>query len=287
MTGPHRVASSDGVVVALHDLGGDPSAPVMLVCHATGFCARAYEPLAAELAGQFHLYGLDFRGHGDSSAPHNGEFGWDRFADDLLAVADDLGGGPFVGFGHSLGGGVLLLAEARRPGLLSAAYLWEPIVIPAARSSSDGEHVPGDDQMSTAARKRRAAFPSKAEALARYASRPPLNVLQAGALAAYVEHGMTTEPDGTARLKCTPEQEAATFEGGGKPTLEDLAEVGTPTTVAIGTTERGWTPAAFGPAIADALPNGRLERHRLLGHFGPLQGPATVGAMILDELGLG
>ena len=58
----------------------------------------------------------------------------------------------------------------------------------------------------------------------------------------------------------------------------------TPTTVAIGTTERGWTPGSLGPAIADALPHGRLDRHPLLGHFGPLQGPATVGAMILDAL---
>ena len=51
--------------------------------------------------------------------------------------------------------------------------------------------------------------------------------------------------------------------------------------IAIGTTAEGWTPATFGPAIVDALPNGRLEQHETLGHFGPLQDPVAVAASIV------
>lgn len=280
------VQSSDGVSIAVHDLGGRGGGgrergEVLVVCHATGFCGRAYEPLASELAGRFHVFALDFRGHGDSTVPANGNFDWAGMTDDLLAAVDAVSGGrPVVGAGHSLGGAALMLAEARRPGLLRAAHLFEPIVLPDGDAAELGS-VP----LADIARKRRPVFPSKAEALYRYASRPPLNVLQAGALAAYVDHGMEELPDGSARLKCTPESEAATFEASGKPTLEALGAVQVPVTIAIGTTERGWTPAMFGPAVAAALPDGRLERHPLLGHFGPLQGPATVGTMILAAVG--
>jgi pimeloyl-ACP methyl ester carboxylesterase len=280
--------SSDGVRVAVHDLtpkgGGDPAAgpesESLIVCHATGFCGRAYQPLADELAGRFHVYALDFRGHGDTAAPEDGDFSWHAMADDLLAaVATISAGRPVAAFGHSLGGGVLLLAEARHPGTLRAALLYEPIVLPAG-----GRTPLGPDPMSAIARRRRAVFSSKAEALLRYARRPPLNVLQAGALASYVEHGMAERDDGSVTLKCTPESEAATYDGAGKPTVETVSGVATPVVVAVGTTERGWTPAAFGQGLADALPNGRLERHPLLGHFGPLQGPVTVATMILDAL---
>ena len=123
-------------------------------------------------------------------------------------------------------------------------------------------------------------FPSTAAALHRYASRPPLNELRADSLFAYVEYGFRELPDGSVQLKCLPEHEAATFAADGKPTLEIAAQVQTPTTIAIGTTAEGWTPATFGPAIVESLPNGRLEVHPTLGHFGPLQDPVAVAASI-------
>jgi len=270
-----EVASSDGVTITVHDLGGHGEP--MLLCHATGFCARAYEPLAAELMPHFRVWALDFRGHGDSTVPANGRFDWGAMADDLLAVVEHLGAAPATVFGHSMGGGVSLLAEARQPGTLRAAYLFEPIVIPAVEGVPPG----GPSGMAEGARRRRATFASKAEALYRYASRPPLNELRADSLFAYVEHGFRDLPDGTVTLKCTPESEAATFDASGKPNVAVAAEVHTPTTVAIGTTAQDWTPAHFGPAVAAALPNGRLEEHPRLGHFGPLQDPTAIAAAIV------
>jgi pimeloyl-ACP methyl ester carboxylesterase len=270
-----EVSSTDSVTVAVHDLGGagDP----LLLCHATGFLGWAYKPLADELVHRFHVWALDFRGHGDSTPPSGGRFDWDGMADDLCAAIEAIAAGPIDVFGHSLGGGTAMLAEHRRPGTLRTAYLFEPIVLPGI----EGMRPDDPNAMSDAARRRHPTFPSKAEALYRYASRPPLQELRAEALFAYVDHGFTDLPDGTVQLKCLPEHEAATFEAGGKPTLETVAAVNTPTTVAVGTVEQGWTPAMFGPDIADALPNGRLERHPTLGHFGPLQDPTAVADGIL------
>jgi pimeloyl-ACP methyl ester carboxylesterase len=270
-----EVRSTDNVSIAVHDMGGDGEP--LLLCHATGLHARAYTPLAQRLAPHFHVLGLDFRGHGDSTAPENERFDWAGFADDLLHVIDTIGVHPISVVGHSLGGGVALLAEHRRPGTLKSAFFFEPIVIPAVEGVMPG----GPSAMSETARRRRATFPSTAAALHRYASRPPLNELRADSLFAYVEYGFRELPDGTVQLKCLPEHEAATFAAEGKPTLETAGQVRTPTTIAIGTTSEGWTPATFGPSIVDSLPNGRLEQDDALGHFGPLQDPVTVAASIV------
>ena len=276
-----RVPSSDGVVVTVHDLGGtgDP----FLICHATGFLGRVYEPMALELTTRFHVYALDFRGHGDTPPPANENFDWGGMADDLEAVIPELTDDPLAVFGHSMGGAVAMLVEERRPGTLRSAYLYEPIIVPTIVTPgfTDGDN----NMMATTARKRRPSFPSKADALLRYASRPPLNGLQASALYAYVEHGFREEADGSAWLKCRPEDEAATFAATGKATVELVQKVQTPTVVAVGVDDGSWSPSMFGPGIVEAMPNAVLERHPKLGHFGPLQDPAAIAEAILASQG--
>ena len=73
-TTPTFVPSSGGVRVAVHDLGGpdaigDHDSAVLLFAHATGFCGRVWEPVAAALTHRFRCLALDFRGHGVSELP--------------------------------------------------------------------------------------------------------------------------------------------------------------------------------------------------------------------------
>lgn len=266
-----RVPSTSGVTLAVHDLGG--TGPPFLIAHATGMCGRAYEPLGAVLAPSFHVYAIDFRGHGDSSSPDDGDFAWAGMGEDVLAAVDAIGIDHIDVFGHSLGGASLLMAESVRPGLLRTAYLYEPIVMTEAYLS-DRTNV-----MSDAARRRRAIFPSKQDALWRYAGRPPLSTLRADSLAAYVEHGFENLPDGTVRLKCDPESEARTFECETKMTLDRVGGIAVPTVVGVGGDEP--TSEMFGEPLVDAMVDCRLIRYGHLGHFGPLQDPATVGADVV------
>src|SRR5690606_36662726 len=97
-----HVLSSDGVTLALHDLGGD-GRPVLL-CHPTGYLGMTWAPLAAELADVAHCWALDFRGHGDSTSPASLDFSWTGMGDDVLAVVDELGLTEMRAAGHSLGG---------------------------------------------------------------------------------------------------------------------------------------------------------------------------------------
>ncbi len=266
-----RARSTNDVAVAVHDLGGD--GPPFLIAHATGICGRAYEPMAAALTEAFHVYALDFRGHGDSTEPEGGDFAWAGMGDDVLAAIDLLGVEQIDVFGHSLGGAALLIAQARRPSLLRSAFFFEPIVMTA-------EYLSGrTNMMSDAARRRREVFPSRADALMRYASRTPLGVWRADALAAYVEHGFEDLADGTVRLKCRPESEARTFECETKMTLDRIAGFAVPTVVAVGSEEP--TGAMFGKPIVDVMANARLAQYPHLGHFGPLQDPASIGADVL------
>ncbi len=280
-----RVPSTNGVELALHDLGGD--GPPLLVAHATGLCAGAYRPLAAALAPSFHVWAVDFRGHGDATSPADGDFGWDGMADDVLACVDALGIAPgeLAGVGHSMGGAALMLAELARPGLLRAAWLYEPIILPSLDAEPGDPDRPGQgNHMAEAARRRRPGFASKAEALQRYAGRPPLGVLRADALAAYVDAGFHEVPDGTVTLACTPEHEAATFEGTGKATVDQLTDVAVPVTFARGTRDPEAGVARFAELAADRTPDSRLRRYHHLGHFGPLQDPDGLAADIVADL---
>lgn len=261
-----RIASTDGVELELHDLGGD--GPPLLIAHATGMCAGAYRPMVPLLDARHHVWALDFRAHGDSTVPTSGDLAWTGMADDVLAVVDAIGGGPIDAFGHSMGGASLLAAELRRPGMLRRAFLFEPIVLPDAW----GNESPGTNPMAAAARRRRPTFASRDEAMGRYARRLPLNTWRADALAAYIDHGFAERPDGSVTLKCTPEHEAQTFEGAAKPTVDGVRAVQARVAIACGGRDHAG-PAFFAPMVAGALPNGELVRYPELSHFGPFEDP--------------
>jgi pimeloyl-ACP methyl ester carboxylesterase len=274
-----RVQSTDGVEIAVHDLGGR-GAP-LLIAHATGFCGGAYAALAAGLTSQFHVWALDFRGHGDSTSPTGDDFSWTGMGEDLVAVAEHIGEAPYAGFGHSMGGAAVLLAEQARPGLFHSAFLYEPIVIPPGAASPAG----GAGGLAAGARRRRAEFASKDEVLWRYATRPPLNVLRADALAAYIEHGFRETGDGTVRLKCEPENEARTFDAGGGMTGDRVAGIELETTIAVGARGGGEGPPMYAPPLVASLPRATLLEYAHLGHFGPLQDPDTVAADVAARCG--
>jgi pimeloyl-ACP methyl ester carboxylesterase len=104
-----------GLAIAEAGIGGRP---IMLVHGFTGAkedFTDFLEPLAER---GWHAVAPDLRGHGASDQPDDGaSYSLAVMADDLLALADALGWGPFVLLGHSMGGMVaqhLLLAGRER-----------------------------------------------------------------------------------------------------------------------------------------------------------------------------
>jgi pimeloyl-ACP methyl ester carboxylesterase len=271
------VKSNDGSHLAAYELGG--TGDVLLIAHATGLCGAMYQLLADDLLNDFRVVALDFRGHGDSTGATAIDLRWDRMAEDVVAVTERIGSGPIHGFGHSMGGAALLLAERNVPGLFSSLFLFEPIIFPDD-FSTEGQNVMGD-----AARRRRVEFESRPEVLYRYASRPPFDHVHAGFLAGYVDNGFAEQPDGRVRLKCLPEVEAQVFENGRVVKLSIIEHLTTPVVVAVGHDEPGSNPARMGPPLAEALLRGELIRYEHIGHFGPLQDPWTVARDIRRHIG--
>lgn len=262
---------------AVHDLGGE--GPVVLLAHATGFHAMVLAPLAGHLASTYRCVAPDFRGHGDTPRPADGSFTWSGFGDDVLAVVDALDSPrPLYGFGHSMGGAALLMAEQRRPGTFEALYCFEPIVFDTSRRP--GTELASEHPLAVGARRRREVFADRDEAFANYASKPPLGDIDHEVLRAYVDHGFADLPDGTVRLKCRGADEAAVYSlSASHDTFGALGQVTCRVVIAAGRPDEG--PGGFAAPIAEAIPGGRFERHDHLGHFGPFEQPAFVAARVL------
>ena len=277
-TGSLEIRSADGVKLSLRLMGG--SGPDLLVCHATGFHGLAYRPLAQSLKDHFTVWALDFRGHGSSGPAPGDDYAWSGMGADVAACAAAIGAGRLYGFGHSMGGAALLLAERSQPGTFEGLFLYEPVVLP--RGFFD---APNANPLAAGARNRREVFSSRAEALARYSGRSPLAVMRADALAAYVEGGFVDLPDGRVRLACSAETEARTFEASGGLPTEEATSISVPATVAAGTVVTAASnPGVFAAAIAEALPQGRFLSFENLSHFGPLEAPGVVAAAAVREL---
>lgn len=278
---PPHVTSSDGVQLAVHDLGGSGSS--LLVSHATGFHGRCYAPMADALAGHLHSVAFDYRGHGDSPKPHGQHIDWGHYGDDAFAMgraAVAWTGGPVAAFGHSMGGACLLMAAHRDPTLFLHLVLFEPIVFPPTGIRPDGAPSP----MVEGARRRRASFPSYEAAIANYASKPPLMAFTPAALEAYVRHGFSQDEHGHVHLKCRPETEARTFEmGGHHRTWDLLPDIHVPTLVVAGRVAE-MQPASIAAQVAERLPSGRYLELPELDHFGPMTHPAEVAAVVLAAL---
>lgn len=271
------VASTHGVEIAVHDLGGE--GPILLLAHATGFHGRVWQPVADRLPDA-HCIAPDLRGHGDSIGINGLDYEWDGFADDLLAVVDALDVRPLVAAGHSKGGAALLLAEQRRPGTFAALYCYEPIVVPPMEPTGEVMANP----LADSALKRRATFDSFDAAFANFAAKPPLNALDPEALRAYVDFGFSAQPDGSIALKCRPEVEAQVYRMGAKHgAFGRLDQVQCPVTVATGA-ELPFGPSSFAAAVVAALPHATIERHPDLGHFGPLEDPDAIAVCIRRAL---
>lgn len=279
-----RVPAGDGVSLAVHDLAGDDTLPTLLVSHATGFHAHCYLPLAQELASRYHSFGVDHRGHGQTTLDTAWEVDWSCFGDDARAVARELAAdGPITGFGHSMGGAALLLAAHRDPGLFERLVLFEPIALPPAPSPIDADEVHRVPIVQGALRRRR-TFPSFDEAFDNYRSKPPMAWMTESALRNYVDHGFRETVDDAGEpvveLRCSPELEAGVFvnaRDNGVWAL--LPEIGTPCVVISGHVEES-QPSSQTRMIAERLPDAEYVRLDHQTHFGPFSHPVEVADLI-------
>ena len=196
---------------------GDAKRPVDLVfVHANGFNAMTYRSLLAPLSGSLRIWAPDLRGHGRTTLPADpaSRRGWTDHRDDLVALLDALDGPPAVLAGHSMGATSALLAAAERPDRVSKLVLLDPVIW--RRWVVMAFHLPLLDRMGSRiplvrnARRRRALFDSREQAMAAYAGRGAFRGWPEMMLADYLADGLLETDEGLA-LACPPEWEASNY----------------------------------------------------------------------------
>lgn len=277
-----------GVEIALLDWGGE--GPLVFMHHANGFCAGTLGLVASGLVPRFRVIGMDARGHGDSSKPEGpAAYTWPNFSADYLAVAerlaDECGGGRVaVGLGHSFGGTAALGAAAQRPDLFGRLVLVDPVIPPppamVALYAADPERAARLARLVEGARRRRAQWPSLAEAREHFAKRSLFAAWLPEALDLYVEHGLRQRADGQVELRCPAEAEAAIFASSGGLDVEDIARrAALPATVLWAT--RGDFPRTVYERVFAAMPGARIVDADC-GHLIPMERPELVVAAVLE-----
>ncbi len=286
---PVYVSVTNAAKLALHCLTPKSerhNKPPVIFVHATGFGARTYEPFTQQLVEHFTVWAPDLRGHGWSETPSDGDYLWTTTATDILAIVDYLADRNEIDrtqincVGHSIGAAVLLLAEIQRPGLIANIYGYEPVVW-RIKDMSEREENP----LIAGAIKRRETFDSRAEAMHRFASRPPFSLLRADALHSYVQNGFEDLPDGTVRLRCRSTDEAGTYRDDYVSTDDRIA--GCEVSAVIGKGDAYFNEEQahdIGLPAHEALVNSRLITYSGLGHFGPMQDPERIAADAIAAL---
>ncbi|GAA4548305.1 alpha/beta hydrolase [Pseudonocardia xishanensis] len=101
---------------------GSASAPPVLMLHGLNVQCHTWDPIAAQLADEYHVIAVDLRGHGDS--------GWSRagyrvrsLAHDVHGLIEALGLGPVDLVGHSLGVRVGMAVAGERPATVRSLVL--------------------------------------------------------------------------------------------------------------------------------------------------------------------
>jgi pimeloyl-ACP methyl ester carboxylesterase len=271
-TATTRLTCADGTALALHDLGGHGQPT--LFAHAAGFHGRIWGPVAARLADDLRSWGLDLRGHGESG-PTQAPVDWANFGNDVNTAAHGIGG-PLLGVGHSLGGAALLMAEMAMPGTFSHLVLYEPAVADPSLMDTGAPSF-----FASVARRRRAWFPSHADAYKNFALKPPTNVFGADVLNSYTTYGFAPDGGGV-RILCLPETEAAIYESTGpRDVWERLGPIGCPVTLVHGANSEIWDQGSSA-RVATRLGTADIHVLRDAGHFGPLERPDAFSELLRE-----
>jgi pimeloyl-ACP methyl ester carboxylesterase len=118
----------DGVELNVEVDGEGPA--VVLINGA--FCTlRQWDLVVADLADEFRLIRHDIRGAGQSGPGPDDAYSFERYADDIVAVLDELGEETAVVWGMAWGSRVALVAAARHPDRFTQVVLGDLGIDPA------------------------------------------------------------------------------------------------------------------------------------------------------------
>lgn len=278
-----RVQATDIGKTRLQYLLYEGEGPALVLLHATGFNPWLWHPIARELAGRFRIVAPFFCDHRDTD-PYRGGLGWNILAGDLAGLCRNLDiQNPYL-IGHSMGGGVCVLAHGIVPNLAAKMILIEPILLPEHRYEKP---LPLEEHpLARQAIRRKNHWQTPAEAEKYLLSKPLFHDWDREMLDLYLQYGMTVDADGSLQLACSPWGEAAIFMGGAAENPWPLLpKIACPVLVLEGENSQSRQFLDL-PKAASLFPSGE---HRLVsgaGHLIPMEKPQLMITMIRDFIGM-
>jgi len=268
------------------DWGGE--GPLLLMAHATGYCAGVYTPLAERLTSRLRVLGMDDRGHGKTSVPADPRKlrNWNVFRDDLAGFIRTLGS-PIIALGHSRGGTVSLMLAVQYPDLVRALILIDPTILPfswmwwwyLAKKSGAARFVP----IAYRAAARRRVWPDRETIFQSYRRKESLKWWDEAFLKAYVQEGTQETADGQVAWRCDPSWEARCFATCPHDVWQFVPQVRCPTLVIYGReSDTFLKPAA--ERFKRKLPSAVLVGMENTSHFVPMERPEETAAAIVRFL---
>jgi len=247
--------SSDGVDIAYRSVGKDP--PTVVFMHGWAGSGAYFDVLLEHLDHtRLRSVTFDFRGHGDSGRPDDG-YTLDRFADDVLAVADDAGAKTFVLVGFSMSGKFAQYVSSRQP----ARVLGQVLV----GGCPVGE-LPLPPELVADWYGRAGSAEQMIDIVRSFATQPIAeNVLD--------DFGRDAARVPLVALRGTMEAVTATSF------VEELADATTPTVVIAGLRDQMFSPDALREGVVAPLRSARLEVFDC-GHEIPIERPQELAALI-------
>lgn len=248
------------IAVPLHVVAQGHGAPVVL-SHALGMDLRSWDPLAAALSPRHTVLRHDHRGHGASPAPP-GPYTMDALVEDAAAMLRAHAREPVVWVGLSMGGMVGLGLAIRHPELLRGL-----VVAHSCAHYPEAARGAWDQRISVVAAQ---GMPAIADAvMARYfhtafrAAHPEVEAAARATLLATDRQGY---------LGCCHAVRNVDWRDG-------LPRIRCPVQFIAGALDLG-APVALSRAIAEAVPNARLDVLQQASHIGPLEQPARFETLV-------
>lgn len=243
--------------------------PAVVLLHGFPLSRMMWQEQLAGIGSTYRIIAPDLRGHGESPAPE-GVYTMDEMADDVIELLGTLHiTEPIVLGGLSMGGYVALSLVVRYPRRVRALMLMD------TRAGADTpEAAQGREATAQAVLDANKASVVVDAMLPKLFSKRTLD-----------ERPERVEPLRTVMEQTTPRGIAGALRGMAKrpDRRPDLAGISVPTLVLVGE-EDVITPPAEARALAEAIPNARLEIIPGGGHLAPYENPSVANAVILQFL---
>lgn len=281
----HFYQTAAGFQLALHC--SEPSGkPVLFFTHGNGFASKMYEPMLKHLANQFDLVLLDAQGHGDSE--HGGNFvGWNQSAELAAAAYQTMmhryPNVAYIGIGHSFGGVLTALVQARYQ-LFQRIVLLDPVLFTPGMLSLmrllKWSGLYQHNKLAKRARQRKHQFDSYQHAWDYFYQRGLFRGWHDEGLHAYLRHGLRQQGD-LLQLKCAPQREAEVFASFPTQLWSQLRKLPRPVDLLIGT---GSYPFVHRSARRLQRFNPHIRTHQLHGGHCFMQEQPLPTALLLRQL---